>query len=664
MKNWFAQTGRLIGIIIAFCFLLVILIWSQLLRQLKNDRDAAIASAVQRNANLDVSLEQYAIRAIKNADLVLLMVKMEYEREGVRFDFNSLFKKGVIDLKYYNGVAIMNEKGDLQLTNMTGRFDSTLNFSDREYFKFQKNHANELFISKPIRSRTIDKAVIVLSRRLNKKDGSFAGTVAVQIEPSTFTQFYSKANLSPRDIISLIAPDGITYARRTGNKESYGEDIHKSPLFGYVAKNPVGNYFAKDAIRGIPTYFSYRRLEAYPIIATVGSAQQDVLAEYFVRAKKDYVFGIIITLLWVFFCALVIIILVHRRKNISRVKDNEARYRSVFENSYEGIILLSPDGYIEAMNEAAYQLFKVTVSDNCKLLFAHLFEQSSPTLELPSLSELHNNGTGKEIHFTCLDGSGFIGEIAYSNYKDFTGKTHLVINIRDITLRKQMQRQLLKEQKRFQRKLTRQIILAQERERESIGHELHDNVNQILTTVKLYLELALHNPETREQFLGKSIDHVMNCIREIRDLSHALSAPTLGTRSLIDSVKALIEMVSSSTGLKIHFIHETHTSVIKDQKLAIYRILQEQLTNIIKHAQATEITIRISQSKDTTLLQVMDNGKGFDVNARRNGIGLNNMISRAKVFDGTLKIDSQKNGGCVLQVTLPILAEQAEKKAS
>ena len=90
-----------------------------------------------------------------------------------------------------------------------------------------------------------------------------------------------------------------------------------------------------------------------------------------------------------------------------------------------------------------------------------------------------------------------------------------------------MEAKLLGEQKRFERKLTKQIILAQERERELISHELHDNVNQILTTVKLYLEMAQNCPEARENILPMSIEHIMTCITEIRNLSHALSARLL-----------------------------------------------------------------------------------------------------------------------------------------
>ncbi|HJW17463.1 MAG TPA: ATP-binding protein [Flavisolibacter sp.] len=665
MNKLYSKTWRLIIIQASFCLVLIFLSWNKILQQVKRDREHTIATAIQRNSNLVVSLEQYAIRTIKNADAVLRLIKLEYEQKGRKIDFNSLYKHGVIDNKNFKGIAIINEKGDLVLNDFNYYPEAHTVLSDREHFKYHITHENDLFLSDPLLSRTINKTVVVLSRRINKPDGSFGGTVALQIEPSSFTQFYSKADLRNDDVISLISTKGITYARRKGKIESSGEDISNSPLFQHVARRPVGNYFARDAIFGIPSFFSYRKLDQYPVIATVGSAREDVLLNFYERANRDYLYGIIVTLMLVLFSVLISAVLVWQRKSDRRVKDSEARYRSIFENSHDGIILLAPCGHIEAINEAAYNLFKVGVADSGQVLFSQLFLHSVPEIDLEYFTHYNEKDLEKEVSFTCLNGSSFIGEIACSVFRDSNNKDQLVINIRDITQRKQIEQHLLKEQKRFQRKLTKQIILAQERERESIGHELHDNVSQILTTVKLYLEMANSNPEMRDQLLPKSIHHILDCISEIRNLSHALSAPTLGTHSLVDSLKALIETVACASGLYMHFEHESYTtSLIKDQKLALYRILQEQLNNIVKHSGATEVSLSLSQVDNKTTLRIRDNGKGFNVHAQRTGIGLNNILSRTKVLGGELKIESSEGKGCTLIVRLPIKADELPEDIS
>lgn len=534
MKQVNIKSNRLIGGIIAFCLLTLALIWINFSNQKNKDREDTIASAVQRNSNLAVALEQYTIRTIHNADAVLQLVKMEYNRQGNKINIDTLLFSNEINRDIFKGVAIINEKGKIENAGLIYHSGGGLNFSDRDYFIYHlKNNTDGLFINKPILSRTTGRQVIAFSRRINKKDGSFGGIVAIQIEPSTFTSFYAQANLRQHDIISLIAPDGITYARRTGAIESCGENISKSPLFHHVANNPDSFYFAKDAIRGIPSLFSYRKFEEYPIIATVGTSEKDVLEGYYKRTQRDLVSTITISALIILFSFMVCLVLRHRRK---------------------------------------------------------------------------------------------------------------------------MAEKLLEEQQRYQRQVTEEVISAQEKEREEIGHELHDNVNQVLTTVKLYLEMALHQPETRNELISKSINLVMNSIGEIRNLSHDLSAPTLGTRSLIDSITALVETVSGSSGLDISFDHSScYTSLSMNQKLAIYRIIQEQLNNVVKHANATTVSIVLSQSNTITSLVINDNGKGFNTIEKRNGIGLNNINSRAKVFNGEAEIKSIPGKGCTLKVTLPII---------
>lgn len=536
MKQLKTKNGRWIWGIATFCMATLVLIWTNYFHQKNADKKDTIASAVQRNSNLAVALEQYAIQTIHNADAILQLVIMEYNSKGPDIDIDRLLYANAINNTVFKGVGVTDEQGKLLKTNLPHGSDTVLTYSDRDYFiAHSKNKTGRPIISKPILSKTIGKPVIVISRRLDKKDGSFAGVVAVQIEPQAFTSFYAQANLRQHDIISLIAPDGITYARRTGSVESSGENISKSPLFQHVAKNADSFYLAKDALRGIPTWFSYRKLKEYPVIATVGTSQQDVLEGYYKRAERDLTSAIIITVLIVMFSLSVALVIQHRRK---------------------------------------------------------------------------------------------------------------------------MADKLMEEEERHQRQITEQVISAQEREREDIGHELHDNVNQVLTTVKLYLELALHNKEMSEELIVKSMNLVMKSIGEIRNLSHELSAPTLGTRSLIDSISALVEIVGSSSGLDISFDHTScYTTLSMSQKLAIYRIIQEQLNNVVKHANATAVSISISQTETDTTLLITDNGRGFNTVEKRNGIGLNNIVSRAKVFQGNVEILSAPGRGCTLKVVLPIILD-------
>lgn len=531
MKSPKTKKNCIVLSVSCLCLLFLALIWLSYLRQRSFDKKDAIQFAIEKNSNLSVALEQYAIRTLHNADAVLQIVKLEYAIEGDSLNLQKLLKTSSLNRDIIEGVAIIDSNGKLKMTNIPLQKKGRPDFSDRSYFIFHScNNTDSLLISKPLLSKTIGKPVIVISRRLNDLKGRFAGVVALQIEPSAFTAFYANANLLSNDIISLISPDGITYARRTGNKESSGEDISKSPLFKHLSHNADSFYFAKDAIKNIPSWFSYRKLQKYPIIATVGSSQHDILLDYASKQPRYVTARIIISGLLILFSFLLAIILVHR-----------------------------------------------------------------------------NN----------------------------------------------LARRMAKEEERYQRLLTEQMIAVQEREREWIGRELHDNVNQVLTTVKLYLETA--SAQQNNPLVDRSMRLINGTIGEIRNLSHQLSAPTLGTRSLIDSINALIEMIEFSNHIEFEFDHSGYgQSIAMNQKLAVYRILQEQLNNIIKHAQATRVSIYLNQRDNFVILTVKDNGKGFDSTAKAKGMGLNNITSRAKVFGGVVEIKSSPGKGCSLKVVLPV----------
>jgi PAS domain S-box-containing protein len=648
----------------AFCLLLITLIWNSQQKQIERDRFETVSEVVQRNNNRVAALEQYTIRTIQNADAVLQMVVKEYARTS--FNPNHSFKLPTTtgnDL--FLAMLVADEKGELLAFSSDRPAESSEAVRSQEFFQFHTQHTTDsLFFGKPVYCPMLGQEVIPLSRGMKAPGGRFAGVVAILMAPATLTKFYAQANLLPHDILSLVAPDGTTYARRTGGQESFGENISKSPLYRHLERQAVGNYFARDAIRSVPTYFSYRKLKDYPVIATVGAAEEEVLASFHDRTQRANKNAFMLSAAVVLFSALVCFSLLAHRRNEKRIKENEARYRSLFENSPDAIILANAYGEVLAANPAACTIFGRTKEEIFALGRAGLTDPADPRLaEL--LEERTRSGRARgEITLLYKNGTPFPAEVTTALFTDATGRQVATMFIRDITKQKRLQKKILQEQKRFQRKLTEQVIRAQEREREVIGRELHDNVNQVLTTVKLYLELVQADRSSCDVLLPRCIGHVMDSINEIRKLSRDLSAPTLGTRSLVDSVEALVDMIRSSSGLRIALRHNREQSNLPmDMKLAVYRILQEQLNNVVRHAKATKVLVSLNQQAGSLTVTIKDNGQGFDPSQQREGIGINNMISRAKVFDGKVAINSAPGKGCMVQISIPTKAELGSEQA-
>ena len=213
------------------------------------------------------------------------------------------------------------------------------------------------------------------------------------------------------------------------------------------------------------------------------------------------------------------------------------------------------------------------------------------------------------------------------------------------------------EAKQRHKLVTESVIRAQEAERSLIGLELHDNVNQVLTTVKLYNEMLLEGLGDARQVLPRTITFLQQCINEIRSLSKRLSAPTLGKISLEESVNDLIESINATSKIKISrdLSGLENCSLKQEVHLGMYRILQEQLNNVLKHAEASEVTVQLEQKESNLRLCIIDNGKGFEVKQNKAGIGLMNMQTRAENLNGTFEVASQPGQGCRVEVVVPCL---------
>ncbi|HEV7334139.1 MAG TPA: sensor histidine kinase [Flavisolibacter sp.] len=254
--------------------------------------------------------------------------------------------------------------------------------------------------------------------------------------------------------------------------------------------------------------------------------------------------------------------------------------------------------------------------------------------------------------------SGMAVSILYLIYQNYRrSKKNLAISL---ALNEEIQRQKEAreaEAKQQHKLITEAVIQAQESERSLIGLELHDNINQVLTTVKLHNEMLLEGIGDPKVILPRTLHYLQNCINEIRGLSKRLSAPTLGKISLEESVKDLVDSINLTSKVRIHrqITGMEKGALSQDLHIGIYRILQEQLNNVLKHAEASEVKIQLERRENTIRLCITDNGKGFTVHTRKIGIGLMNMRTRAENLSGTFEVKSKPGQGCKVVVVVPCM---------
>lgn len=233
----------------------------------------------------------------------------------------------------------------------------------------------------------------------------------------------------------------------------------------------------------------------------------------------------------------------------------------------------------------------------------------------------------------------------------------------DITERLKLE-QALTEQKIFQQKLiTETTIDAQENERNMLGRELHDNINQILTTAKMYIHLAQTRKENIETFMADSFKLLETAIEEIRMLSKTLVAPSLGDLGLHVALQELVEEINFFKKVKVRLIYRNSLNKELEKKTALmlFRIVQEQMNNIRKYAKAKNAVITLKVDMKQITLSVLDDGIGFNTGSKANGIGLRNIKNRVEFYSGLMNIVSSPGNGCKIEVSIPFKNEYIEK---
>ena len=262
-----------------------------------------------------------------------------------------------------------------------------------------------------------------------------------------------------------------------------------------------------------------------------------------------------------------------------------------------------------------------------------------------------------EYRFLCADGT----------YKDVFDRGYILFDVQrkpyrmigamtDLTEKKKLEKELVETQLNHQKLITEVTIQAQEKERDELGRELHDNINQILATVKMYIGMVKEKEVVPKELMGQCHDFITEAMEEIRKLSHSLVAPSLGDIGLQEALLELAQEINTTNKLQVDVISNVPEEVHMDSKmeLMLYRVVQEQINNILKYARARNAVIRLEKNgSDVLNMSISDNGIGFDATKAVKGIGLRNIQNRVEYYSGKMNIISSPGNGCTIEISVP-----------
>ncbi|MCL4502525.1 MAG: PAS domain S-box protein [Deltaproteobacteria bacterium] len=354
-----------------------------------------------------------------------------------------------------------------------------------------------------------------------------------------------------------------------------------------------------------------------------------------------------------------------RRRAEEALRESEAKYRSLMDGASDAIVLADSRGKITGVNRQAVELLGYSEAEFMGLNYREIHPTRIVDHVLENFKGILTSGRGP-LH-ECLvrrkDGGEIHVDIAH-NMVENGGHGVVQAVFRDITERQKSQ-EALRDSEQKLRLLASQLLAVQEKERHRLSRELHDELGQALTVLKIHL-VAIENKLCREQTdLKDSCERLQNyidaVIENVRRLSMDLSPSILEDLGLSSSLKYLIEEICRNN----HMLYSVALDEIDhlfsaEARINIYRIFQESLTNIVRHAEASRIDVEIKRENDRVTFQLKDDGKGFDLKKARSrslgerGLGLTAMHERALMSDGNLSIRSGKGKGTEITLTLPI----------
>lgn len=349
--------------------------------------------------------------------------------------------------------------------------------------------------------------------------------------------------------------------------------------------------------------------------------------------------------------------LADRMKAELALRDSESQLRAMFENALDGMVLLDSERKVLDANESALQLFGYSLAEIRELRWDALI----PAERVAGLAEHWNTFAGGgtkrgEVDVRCANGRSRL--VAFSSRVNILPGRHLV-TLRDITDHREAEDSL--------RLLSQRLMRLQDEERRRIARELHDSTGQCLAALRMNLDAIVaavpEMPAKAQKSLLEAEEICRSCSADIRTISYLLHPPLLDEAGLLPALEWYVTGFSERSGVKVtKEIREPGKPLPRELNTALFRIIQEALANIHKHAESQTAKIRMCCDDSKIILEISDAGKGINplrLQNRHNGVrglgvGITGMRERVRQLGGTLEIEPA-NPGTLVRATFPIM---------
>jgi PAS domain S-box-containing protein len=331
------------------------------------------------------------------------------------------------------------------------------------------------------------------------------------------------------------------------------------------------------------------------------------------------------------------------------LRESEQKFRNIFNSSTDAIIISSLDQEILEVNDVVVKLSGYNREELLLKKTTDLASEKSILEINKRFAQLKVNETVPPTEIDFVIGTGvLLATEMTSRIIDYKGEKALLTLIRDITERKKLEKTLIDT-----------IIQTEEKEREKMAADLHDEVGPLLSSMKMYLNSLLETKDAAKSlYISDQLKMLIKeSITAVREISNDLSPHILNNYGLTAAVRAAVET-------NLQFIKIILKENLENRRfppnieIIFYRIIRELINNTIKHANAKSIDISLFHSEEKMMLYYSDDGKGFDwqmvINSTRKGLGIMNILSRLKSMNGQYNIQTSPGKGFYFELTTPL----------
>jgi diguanylate cyclase (GGDEF)-like protein/PAS domain S-box-containing protein len=395
--------------------------------------------------NLAHSLAEHAAHAIRSADIAMAgMVDLLKYRDPLPERFNPYLAETVNSLPQIREIGVFDVDGKWRYSSLPET--PKHNNSDRSYFIYHRDTpGNALRINEPLQSRLTGRPTIILSKRIDRQDGSFGGVLTAAIDSDYFHRFYKTFQLGPHGGISLLRNDGAVLIRWPLSDRS--TNLSGTDLFSrYLKLSSVGYYKIISPFDGIAKYFGYEETSHYPTVVTVAISEDSLLADWWKTLRTDAIVAGVLLCMIVLLAALVSLQLRSRTKTVRALRKSEAHYRLLADNIADVIILIDARSLLRYVSRSAEPVLglrpKDLVGKSCFDL-VHPDDRESVKSATARLNGVDNVST---VVFRHYRGDGTLAWVE-SKFKqasetDDPSRAEFLCVIRDVTERKRMEDEL------------------------------------------------------------------------------------------------------------------------------------------------------------------------------------------------------------------------------